>query len=45
MGETGEPNESRAAERREDNSIDELSKYLGGEMEGWEINEWWTNLE
>lgn len=43
-----ELNESWAAERRRDNLIDEQSKCVGGEtdkLEGWEMNEWWTNLD
>lgn len=48
MEEMGELKESWAAERRRDNLIDEQSKCVGGEtdkLEGWEMNEWWTNLD
>lgn len=40
--------ESWSAERRRDNLIDGQSKCVGGEikkLEGWEMNEWWTNLD
>lgn len=39
---------SWAAERPRDNLIDEQSKCVGGEtdkQQGWEMNEWWTNLD
>lgn len=48
MGGMSELKESCAAERRRDNLIDGQSKCVGGEtekLEGWEMNEWWTNLD
>lgn len=48
MGRTYKLKESRSAERRGDNLIDGQSKCVGGEtkkLEGWEMNEWRTNLD
>lgn len=48
MGRMYKVKESWSAERRRDNLIDGQSKCVGGEikkLEGWEMNEWWTNLD
>lgn len=48
MGGKAELKDSWAAERQRDHLIDEQSKCVGGEtgkLEGWEMNEWQTNLD
>lgn len=48
MGGMGELEGSWTAERLKYNLIDGQSKCVGGEtekLEGWEMNEWWTNLD